>query len=216
MQKNCIKELRELNELSLAELGRITGIGAQTIGSWEKGHHVPIKHIAKLAKAFGVSEEEVVWEETSDHREITYIGNPFEAERIPDVRPQIDCFCGNCDFWKIRNGIMNRCCCTTAEKYGYFTGRNYLCVNWHRQGLAYSDVLTVIPEDGILWKNVMAAIMLKGIGVDQVLAELDISYLTWKDYCKGLKAMPLQQLAKLSELCEISADRLVKDYSDNG
>lgn len=210
MQHNRVKELREQRGLTRDELGELIGLSSYTISTWERGHHIPAKHFERLSKAFGLPAEEIVWDESTDHREINYIPDPRNFDPAPDVRPQIECFCGNCEFWKEGMELLLKCSCKSAEKYGEITGRNYLCTHWHIKGLSYTDVLTVLPDDGVLWKNLTAARLLNGLSTEQVAAELGIDEAVWKQYEKGVKAMPLEHLARFSELCAISADRLTK------
>ena len=196
--------------LTRFELGEIIGLSAYTISTWERGHHIPIKHYDRLSKAFNLPIEAIVWDVSSDHREINYIEDPSCFKAGKDIRPQIECFCGNCDFWRVSSGIMLRCACKTADKYGLLTGRNYLCTHWYNKGLSYSDVLSVLPDDGVVWKNLMSARILRGISTEQVCTELGIDKSVWEQYEKGLRAIPLKHLALFSDLCGISADRLVK------
>ena len=211
MQKNRVKDLREQRGLTRKQLSDLTGFSSYSISTWERGHHIPAKHFDRLAKAFGFPVEEIVWEESTDYREIDYIPDPRRFDPAPDVRPQIECFCGNCEFWKEGAELLLKCSCRTADRYGELTGRNYLCTHWYSKGLSYTDVLSVLPDDGALWKNLMAARELRGLSTEQVATELGIDEVVWKQYEKGVKAMPLQQLAQFSELCDIKADKLVKE-----
>ena len=211
MQNNRIRDLREQKCLTRTELSELLGLSEYTISTWERGHHIPEKHYDKLVKVFGLPVDEIVWEESSDHREIDYIEDPSSFEPGKDIRPQIDCFCGNCDFWKQGSRLLFLCKCKKAEKYGFLTGRSFLCSHWHHNGLSYKDVLSVLPDDGALWKNLMAARRLRGLSIELVSSELGIDETVWKQYEKGVKAMPLQQLAQFSELCNIKADKLITD-----
>ena len=210
MQNNRVRALREKLGLTRPQFSKLVGMSVYSVSSWEKGRHIPAKHYDVLSKVFKLPIEDIVWEVPTDHREIEYIEDPSNFEPGKDVRPQVECFCGNCDFWKEGMELLLKCSCKSAEKYGEITGRNYLCTHWQCKGLSYTDVLTVLPDDGVLWKNLTAARLLNGLSTEQVAAGLGIDEAVWKQYEKGVKAMPLEQLARFSELCGISADKLVK------
>ena len=56
MLKENIKELRQENNLSQAELAKAIGVSQKAIDFWEKGINEPkASYIIKLAKFFGVS-----------------------------------------------------------------------------------------------------------------------------------------------------------------
>ncbi|MBP9693165.1 MAG: helix-turn-helix transcriptional regulator [Alphaproteobacteria bacterium] len=52
-----LKKLRELNDLSLVDLGKITGLSKQSIWNFENGERFPSSDaLALLAKAFKIEE----------------------------------------------------------------------------------------------------------------------------------------------------------------
>lgn len=58
--KNCLRDLRELSNLTQEELADRVGVSRQTIISLEKGKYNPSIFLAyKLARVFGLSIEDV-------------------------------------------------------------------------------------------------------------------------------------------------------------
>lgn len=56
-----VKRLREENQYTQAELGKIVGVSQQTIGDYEKGKKLPtIVTGVELARALGVTVEQLV------------------------------------------------------------------------------------------------------------------------------------------------------------
>jgi DNA-binding XRE family transcriptional regulator len=58
-QKNRVKELREANTWSIAELARRAGVAAQTISKMEKNEPTSRNSQLKVAKALGKQHSEV-------------------------------------------------------------------------------------------------------------------------------------------------------------
>ncbi len=57
---NRVRELREARGLSQADLARLLGVSAYTVGRWEAGQMVPAaRNARRLAKRLGVSLEEL-------------------------------------------------------------------------------------------------------------------------------------------------------------
>lgn len=56
MISNRIKELRELNNFTQSEIGRILGITRSSVNAWELGISIPsTKYVIELAQLFSVS-----------------------------------------------------------------------------------------------------------------------------------------------------------------
>ena len=56
MISNRIKELRELNNFTQSEIGKILGITRSSVNAWELGISIPsTKYVIELARLFSVS-----------------------------------------------------------------------------------------------------------------------------------------------------------------
>ena len=209
MQYNRIKEERERRGLSLVELSRKTGIGAQTISSWEKGHHVPLKYIPVLAQIFHIAENEIVWEESNTLQTKDMLDKRFSIEEGPSIRPQLDCCCGNCVYWKQRYGMLYRCSCIVSEAYGYATGKSYLCIYWESPSERYLNTLNQLPEDDAISQNLVSLRDSKGRSISEVSYSTNIGEDELVNYEKGLSPMTIATLKTLAEYYNVTPDELI-------
>ena len=209
MQYNRIREERERQGLSLVELSRKIGIGAQTISSWEKGHHVPLKHIPVLAQVFHVAEDDIVWEESTILLAKDMLENSFANEKAISLRPQLDCCCGNCNYWKQRYGMLYRCSCISSDAYGYATGKSYLCIFWESPSERYLHVLSRLPEEDAIAQNLVLLRELEGKSISEVSNSTSIREGELINYEKGLSPMTIDVLKTLADYYKVTPDELI-------
>lgn len=83
---NRIKYLRELNNLTQVELGRIAGVSDKAVSTWENGTAEPrMGAIQKMADYFGVSKGWIIDDDPSSSSESDQVDSLFIEKYSRDV-----------------------------------------------------------------------------------------------------------------------------------